>query len=780
MNLIDLYRVGFKVEKNPLIDQLDSYLTTLTGDAHTNFSVQYQKNSLNLSIKLPMDQSKVKDFDYNYAVIHNKGESKYYYYIVNTSWVAQNTIRIDLELDTVNTLNINNDLNPENFDSETHIIREHRDRYLYPESFTPEDGMILTRDIDRDSENIVSTGDLILHNKINDKDFNTANWFIMYKTREGLTPDNIANPLGIYVCSDTTYGLKKQTQGHEKKTYTVDDLENGYYYFLHTDNPGGHISCTGAQYGDRGGVIFNGIVGQDNLEYIVLKRFISHNTYPLLILYTVENKNGELVVKKRGAVGKAVIDEGVQFRTYGSDIIGETEEEIIRLVSTTKPINASSSEIVNLRTINNVDRTDSKLMKITEIPYCPIDLLYDPLTNLVSLPAGWVYDDETAMLKWEYQSLPQFIRNDFGLLPIVALTKPFILRPTDHDNKSVGNESKIYHSDFYTLKLEYANQSKAIPLERIKVLPDSKDKVSLDFKASNSASNGFMFKIDYNEDFNGFKNESEYDEYMLVERNNDLPILTSDYLNYIRNGYNYDAESNRQAIKNATINAAMSLAETGARIALPVRDYLSNKAQAGQKALAEANEKVDIFGINHWAKDAAENAFKSENFSGLQSLVNQQIVGAGFNAANSFASIMSTVQAQKNQTASKLAQLASQSTQLVGSGDVDLINWYSGNKLGYSIYEPREDIKRKVYNLFDKFGYSHDRYEVPNVTSRIWYNYIQCEPSLKVDYSYSLPKGWLDNFKERYQLGVTVYHKRNNEWNFNQDYENWESKLIGE
>lgn len=85
MNLIDLYRVGFKVEKNPLIDQLDSYLTTLTGDAHTNFSVQYQKNSLNLSIKLPMDQSKVKDFDYNYAVIHNKGESKYYYYIVNTS-----------------------------------------------------------------------------------------------------------------------------------------------------------------------------------------------------------------------------------------------------------------------------------------------------------------------------------------------------------------------------------------------------------------------------------------------------------------------------------------------------------------------------------------------------------------------------------------------------------------------------------------------------------------------------------------------------------------------
>ena len=130
--------------------------------------------------------------------------------------------------------------------------------------------------------------------------------------------------------------------------------------------------------------------------------------------------------------------------------------------------------------------------------------------------------------------------------------------------------------------------------------------------------------------------------------------------------------------------------------------------------------------------------------------------------------------------ASKLTNLEAQATQMKGGGSIDLFKTMTNNKLHLIKYEPKLEVRKELYDLFDKYGYNHPYTEVPNVHSRIWYNYIQCEPKFDINYSYSLPKAWLEDLRQRYQLGVTVFHKRDSGWNFNQNYENWEKSVIGE
>ena len=436
------------------------------------------------------------------------------------------------------------------------------------------------------------------------------------------------------------------------------------------------------------------------------------------------------------------------------------------------------------RTINNVDRTDSRIMKITELPYCPIDILFNRKENLITLPAGWVLDEDTNLLKWELQSMPVFINNEVGHIGISELSIPIIFKPTTHDEKSVINESKIYHSEFSTFKLSYGNQSVGIPLERINRDADSKGIMSIDFKASNSASNGFMFKLNY-DDMGGLSKTNEFEDYMLVERNNDLVILSNDYVNYIRNGYNYDAEANRLAHNKAVSDMAFNVVEAGARFAGQHWGAINHGLDvAGRMAYSNATQGKEMSPITAFFKGF--NNFNQRGSSLIQrggeadstGLVAQQIIGAGVNVGRSFVNIIQQSQAQKNQMASKQAQLASQATGINGSSDIDLLDWYAGNKLRLVKYEPRREMKHQLYQYFDLYGYAKNKYEKPDVDSRIWYNYLQCTPDINFNQEKHWKQTWIDDLKMRYEAGVSIYHEMNGEWNLEQEHENWETWLV--
>lgn len=126
----------------------------------------------------------------------------------------------------------------------------------------------------------------------------------------------------------------------------------------------------------------------------------------------------------------------------------------------------------------------------------------------------------------------------------------------------------------------------------------------------------------------------------------------------------------------------------------------------------------------------------------------------------------------------KISQLQLQAASVAGTDDIDLMTWYSGNRLHVMRYDLPDYARDTVYNYFDILGYKIDKYEVPNVDSRIWYNFLQCDPVFKQQGTGKLKQAWLDDLRARYNGGITVYHNRNGVYNFEQRYENWEKWIV--
>jgi len=80
---LKLYKVEFKPELNPLVEYLADYLAQCDRSTYSNF--QYIKHNLNIVIKVPMNQTYVDNFPFNYASIQNENESIFYYYIMDSS-----------------------------------------------------------------------------------------------------------------------------------------------------------------------------------------------------------------------------------------------------------------------------------------------------------------------------------------------------------------------------------------------------------------------------------------------------------------------------------------------------------------------------------------------------------------------------------------------------------------------------------------------------------------------------------------------------------------------
>ena len=127
----------------------------------------------------------------------------------------------------------------------------------------------------------------------------------------------------------------------------------------------------------------------------------------------------------------------------------------------------------------------------------------------------------------------------------------------------------------------------------------------------------------------------------------------------------------------------------------------------------------------------------------------------------------------------KLANLAAQSTAVMGSDDVDLLSYYNGNRLEIKKYDTTSQQKDALYKLFFYCGYSHNVVAKPNIRSRYWFNFIQCKPVFNEEGATPY-NDYLDDVKSRYESGVTVYHHHydNIRWDWEQKFENWEVNFL--
>ena len=787
-SLISLYKTQIKPEKNAFVDDIEDYLASVATSSTLNISCQYIKHDLRISLKLNLPESNQLALDCNYCKItnyknSNTAEKAIYYFIVSSTVKSENTLELSLVMDTVNTLGkeSNSSARPYNFLPNTEIIREHKDRFYKPDSWNPASGGYLFRKIDPESEGIVPIklrktgtdvslgGDVVLNATDN------YNWYIIYKS-------DTSNGVSTELCADTSIRVGVQSQG-ASKTYTVSDFESGkYYYFLDVDNPGGtwasvslgsninKCTSTATNYG----ATTIGSVSPRKLTAFVFKN--DGGTLKYTCIYdniflvwhgTADQTTDETIWANTSinTVGNGITGTGTKWTTISSMTC--TQGNFFRVSNTDYTASINSSQgiavMVNQKagiyvgsqtsqltsTIDDVDRTNSKIVKIIKYPYCPID--YTKTNNIFDFGSDWTYMN--GFMLYNKTGVPSFGKNAVTRFTTIQEIKYYFIPSycTPTAGKNILAESKLFHSDLYTLKLVYDSFSSLINLENFTLDTNSSSAwVNIDFKPTSTINSKFAFKMDFS-NVGTYRSIGDFDEYLLVTRNNEETILNNEYINYIKNGYNYDKKSNALAVEQAQRSARTTTAGTVLSTLGAIASFAAAPVTGGASIAA---------GVG---------------------LATGAITGA-ISAANAWDNVNKTIDNQNNTMSAKLADLQAQSASTSGTDDVDLMSWYSGNRLHLMRYEANSQIKEALYNAFDLTGYSHHAYDTPSIDTRYWYNFIQCTPSLSYEGVKAIKQEWLRDLKERYRQGVTVFHNHLIDnvktWNFDQLYENLETWIV--
>ena len=699
---LKFYQTPITPKLNCVVDSLTSYLESLDNLTLTNY--QYVKLALDITIKINIPQSNVPKFNYNYVSIKNSDVDKtYYYFIIGTpEWISSDCVKLSLSLDTINTFK--DDLT---WTDKTIITRQHKDRFITKTS-TSGNNITLLRSVDDYDEGISP----VKYFKSKEQITSSLNYdfYLIYKNKANLDATTSV-PLDCFLCASQNIDLNITVDynGIQFSDYSVGDS----LYVFTKDNPVFTTKINGVSYTIGGSSQYKGIA--------FVKRSVNNVAYLLRESDAVlTGPIGDSALTDVTATLKVRVCRGFD---PGSDtsiynyyyILGQVEAK--NYVSIT--IGQSTATLL---TINDVNRSDTSIVKIIKMPYPP----FTPQVNQgkMSIPNGWTFSGGFLLLNDLNTEFLSYIDQDsISDLMQITTTKQNISANQPHDIKY---ESKLYNSSFYTLKYMYDNFEKEIYLDRFHtsiVYPG----IDIRFKQSNNISSNSLFDFTA---LNGSYDEPlVYGQYLNVNRSNEVALYSSDYINYIRTGYNYDKKAKELQFKSSLTSAGLST----------VGSLLSAAFGGG------IGQAVAI--------SAGTSVLKS-----ITDTINNQI------------------QAENN-IQQKLDQTRLSPTSVSSTEDLNLLSYYNGNRL-LKVQESIEDhIKNSLYNLFRLTGYACNDYGIPQTDTRLYYNFIQCDPRFdESQWNYS--QSFLDDIKAKYNVGVTVFHRVNNAYDFSQTKENFEKWLI--
>lgn len=720
---------------------------------------QYVKHGLNISIKIDANQviinKDIPDYPYNYVSITNSDDGRtFYYFIMDIEWVSQNTVRFILSIDSVATFW--DDLD---FNEKTTILREHKDRFYQKD--TVNTNTTLVRKIDEEPEGInpiqVKQSELT----ITDANIDDLYWYLIYKTEQDASKLD-ENPVKCYLCAsedlkiDQATGDTSITLGNLNKNYT--------YFFLDTENntnSGFSVTTTSTNTftldevsgGSMAKVL---VIRYDNTE---AKWFVGSLFYDNNNVYT-KNKR-VLYVDSVVLTFINGLTQGYYY-TVNKDITDYYEYRYLATISN-RYLTGTSGDVY-IKSIKTLDKTDTTIMKIINTPYCPINMT--KTNNIWSFPNTWEYSREQQYLKLKDLD-SEFLRS------IRTLTLPNTTYKITDTTKLTGLknndlESKIYHSDITSLSFIYDSFLKSYRREAC-ITNDEEPVVEIKFKQSNNIISNMLF--DFTPGANQeYKQIEAFENILPCTRNNELTIYSSDYLNYMRNGYNFDKKANSLALTQNIINSAVGLVGTGISAGLQLGNITKGNLIATDKALSEQ------FGSDYLKTGKADDyilqTYKNAKYtSGINSIATNQMIGLGINAMQAATNTVFQALQQANSLKAKQANLAIQKASVSGSDDLNLMKYYSGNKLVMYEFGPIDVVKNNICDIFYYTGYAVNKQEIPNMFSRSNFNFIQCDPIFTTASTNKFIKPYLEDIKLRFNLGVTVYHNADD---FDQVKENLE------
>ena len=852
--------------KNFVVDDLAAYLSTKTSETITGF--QYQRFEINKTIKLDKSQSyllkgqSLNRYDYLKISI---GELNYYYFILRASWKAEETIELDIKMDTLNTFGFSDVASDSTYtlSNKTLVTREHKDRFgdslIYNDSplmkkqmpippyteyyvddpianknYAPTISEIISN---RELEEAVSfslglgtganetkyiakiynsSGTLAHviegHNNItinpydDEVDFqfthldDTQEAFEIFPnmyliitftklSRNSTAIEHIRDMFdycymrgnaSLYRDRIIDYyqeGLNTILFKKSEKTLLDEDDGNQWYVMFASDNAiASDVSVSNLKYVNPVQVRFYcdkgySISNSSSHEVILYaysplipkwsneEEFISYrqptasplgekyfkiggvtydfNEYDTIVAIRKNNNDvvfSEVRIARRGEEFlpylynvPSIIFYGINtLRVDGGITFNNTE------------INIGSGEGAYSGTCNPwnaIDLTDPRLIKCIAFPYAPCEFLVG-VTSFRAVPDGVVFNTDNVLeLNIQQSELFNYTKSFEGVSPqqnVLMDVEDMVIG--SKIAKNIKYESKLFHSDYYQAKFVYDSFSFLFQLENIdidKYIENSTNfkNLEVNYVCSRNVQSKFMFGFPQ---YTLKMSIQDYDNVLTIERNNEKALFNNAYINYIRSGgYAYDQKkANSQNAVNGITSALSIVGATASTI---------GGAVSGNGILAVAGVTLAVSSI-------------------------AQVIRS-----------VHTAQEQDRAISQKLLQSYMQGSSVQGSEDIDILTAFSGNKAKLCYYELSDRMKQAMWDLFYYCGYATHEQKIPNVTTRLYFNFVQAD--IVFD-EFTFNEDIADDIRNKWKEGVTFFHKVDNEWDIEQEYENFEVSLI--
>lgn len=708
MSTIELYTTGLHLEKNYIIDNITKFLASDNVTRvylYTNF--QYIRPEYDISVKIDAEQSllnRTKNPDY---LVLTQDNRIWYYYVNKVEQVAQKTLRFRCTMDVLNTFNgkyhlTNNSL----------IERQHVDRWRPiskggSESVATATAVFIPSRTDEglNVAKYVKSSSVIMPSAAAG-DLNDIFWYMVYRT-----DSDTGAPVVDIVPAEKLLVYNGSTQNTH--TMKAADYSAGIYYAVVGDSWSVHGTGGTATWNAAGGtLLFRSESGTSGRFWEI--NYVDTNGI------TVNIESDAL----RGKYIDTLVITNGEYLYSGTS--GSNNIDIIQNLPKTF-IGAAARYLLS---VEDIDKTDKTITKIVECPYCPI-LIKSKTPGEgeynYTWPADFYFKDgflRTQNLQHDYTIEGFSVKLSANQSKNISIAKTTLQSAQILDDPKANNTEispKILYYDNFSLTLPYEN---LIPGDAPSILPIL---AKIVYTQTGSISSDLLFNVALPDGIGwNWEKENPYEGALLSNRNNEVPLFTDDYQNYLKNGYNFDKKrmevrDTQQAISLGVgaVRGAVSGGASGAGAAL-----LSAAVGGYQAMLSNASQELTI----------AEkiNALKNKGFS------------------------VSTVD------------------------NLALFKKYAENRLIAVTYGPDAAVLEMINKYFQLYGYAQGFFAAPETATRYAFNYVRAD----VDIDGDLFQPYFDAkdaIKNKYAGGVYYIHNRAatpNFWDLDLSSANWEISLL--
>lgn len=673
-SILTLYRTGIDPSRNLLIDSLDDYLATCESLRVEAFSLIRPMEEGEIKAALPqrltVDPVALPPYDY---LTVKQGETTWRYYVSKLEQLATDTVRLHVMLDALNTIRPSD----QDFSALSHCVRSLRNRY------NAENRPVTEFSNESIEATLVKTGET---------EFPMREGFLVYSMPEGNPPSLFA----VYDSATPVSNIAEITSDGFFKQENLNpsgDPANLVWLFKRT--------ASGTMSWNCGSYKWSGTA--DKVEFEVVEG----------------TGGGGYQLRAKAYVGTSVVTGS----TFTIPIVSGASVKLPGHLTVGGFYGCScNGKEPQTDGIGDLDRTDTRLVKVVEVPYLPF-------------PSDVKYFIEKDYIRILFSDVEPSLRTKVGSF----IFDPAMMSKGEQivDYDYLLSDPKLFCSQFYKNKLCYDNTSVSVYFDNIEWVSGSEGDPAIDiyFEPSTTLASSFLFTLEKTSAFN-WKNMSEsYPFIAVTDRNNELPLYTSDWINYLRNGYNYDKK--RKAMEDAT-----SWGSTAAGIATSVISILGGAGLLGSPGGAAASIPLISGGIAGLAGSAV---------GGITGQIGRNI------------------SYEQNLRALQLENYS-----VAGSNDLSLWLSYGKGCAKVETWEVIEPQRRQIADLFYMRGYAVNEDELPNTHVRRWFDYWEGVPKWNLEFRQKWSQQWLTLLDQAYAAGVTRLHKYQGRWDWEQVEHNWE------